>query len=297
MSGPRLPPQSRRSRTSSPACPARSPSSSVARAPTATHRPDSDWDLGVYYRGSGDRSTPRTSARLGHPGQVSELGEWGPIVNGGAWLEIDGTPIDVLFRDLDTVERWLREARRGRFEVLSQNGYVVGAPTYSPSASSRSAVRSSASCRARASPTPSRRRRPSAGTDGAAVALMFAEIHARAPDAVCCAGMLVQAVLCAGHARLAARREWVLNEKGLVHRAGLEALSACSPRRVPRATSSPPPSRRSARPSAFHRSRRADPPRRSPTGPWPLRRHAGRARRSGSGPRPAGPRTRRPRAA
>ena len=40
-------------------------------------------------------------------------------------------------------------------------------------------------------------------------------------DSVCCAGMLAQAVLAAAHARLAGRREWVLNEKRLVERAGL----------------------------------------------------------------------------
>ena len=95
----------------------------------ATHRPDSDWDLGVYYRGALD---PGAVRRLGHSGYVSELGEWGPIMNGGAWLTVEETPIDVLFRDLDVVERWLADAERGRYEVLVQNGYVVGAPTYVP---------------------------------------------------------------------------------------------------------------------------------------------------------------------
>jgi predicted nucleotidyltransferase len=99
---------------------------------TATHRPDSDWDLGVYYRGSQRPLDPGEVRRLGYAGHVSELSQWGPVVNGGAWLTVDGTPVDVLFRDLDTVERWLAEAREGRFEVLSQNGHVVGAPTYLP---------------------------------------------------------------------------------------------------------------------------------------------------------------------
>jgi predicted nucleotidyltransferase len=67
---------------------------------TATHRPDSDWDLGVYYRGSQRPLDPADLRRLGYTGHVSELGEWGPIVNGGAWLTIDSTPVDVLFRDL-----------------------------------------------------------------------------------------------------------------------------------------------------------------------------------------------------
>src|SRR5688500_10333009 len=99
---------------------------------TATHRPDSDWDLGVYYRG--ERRPPGSDdvRRLRHPGHASGAGEWGPVVNGGAWLTLDGTPVDVLFRDRDTVESRLSEAQEGRFEVLSQNGYIVGAPTYLP---------------------------------------------------------------------------------------------------------------------------------------------------------------------
>jgi hypothetical protein len=36
--------------------------------------------------------------------------------------------------------------------------------------------------------------------------------------------MLVDATLCAAHARLTARREWARNEKRLVERAGLDAV-------------------------------------------------------------------------
>ena len=193
---------------------------------TATHRPDSDWDLGVYYRASQRPLDPGDVRRLGQRGHVSELGEWGPIVNGGAWLTVDDTPVDVLYRDLDTVEVWLGEAQEGRFEVLSQNGYIAGAPTYLP-------VGELALCRPIAGELP----RPgfpeplaaSAATrwgGRAQVSLMFAQAHADAGDVVPCAGMLAQATLCMAHARLAARREWVLNEKRLVRRAGLEDLEA-----------------------------------------------------------------------
>jgi predicted nucleotidyltransferase len=193
---------------------------------TATHRSDSDWDLGLYYRGSEQPLDPDDVRRLGHTGHVSELGEWGPIVNGGAWLSIDGTPVDVLFRDLDLIENWLAEAHHGRYSVLSQNGYIVGAPTYLP-------VGELAICRPIAGHVP-RPDFPAALAATAAprwegrarVCLMFARSHAAAPDPVCCAGMLAQAVLCVAHARLAARREWVLNEKRLVHRAGLDDAQA-----------------------------------------------------------------------
>ncbi len=198
----------------------------VGSRATATHRPDSDWDIGVYYRSSQRLLDPEDVRRLGYAGHVSELGEWGPIVNGGAWLTVGGTPVDVLFRDLDTVERWLAEARQGRFEVLSQNGHIVGAPTYLP-------VGELALCRPIAGEVP----RPGfpgplAATAAerwrgrARVSLMFAQGHASGGDAVCCAGMLAGAVLCVAHARLAGRREWVLNEKRLVQRAGLDEAQA-----------------------------------------------------------------------
>ena len=188
---------------------------------TGTHRPDSDWDLGVYYRDSLD---PEAVRALGHPGYVSDLGEWGPIVNGGAWLTVDGIAIDVLFRDLGVVERWLDEAERGRFEVLLQNGYIVGAPTYV-------AVGELAINRPLSGELP-RPEYPEPLADAAverwrgraSVSLMFARMHAGAADRVCCAGMLAGAVLCEAHARLAARGEWVLNEKRLVERAGLDEV-------------------------------------------------------------------------
>jgi predicted nucleotidyltransferase len=191
-----------------------------------TNRPNSDWDLGLYYRSSQRRIDPADVRRLGHDGHVSALGEWGPIVNGGAWLTIAQTPVDILFRDLDTVEAWLREACEGRFEVLTQHGYIVGAPTYLP-------VGELAICR----PLAGELARPSfpAALAGAAashwrgragVSLMFAEGYARLADAVCCGAMLADATLCTAHARLAERREWVLNEKGLVHRAGLDQVGS-----------------------------------------------------------------------
>jgi predicted nucleotidyltransferase len=193
---------------------------------SGTHRPDSDWDLGLYYRGSRRSLDPDDLRRLGHQGYVSGLGEWGPIMHGGAWLTLDDTPVDVLFRDLDTVEHWLDEARQGRFEVLSQNGYVVGAPTYVP-------VGELALCQPIAGELPRpgfpdalATTAPERWQGRAAVALMFAQNHARTADAVCCVGMLAQAALCSAHARLAERHEWMLNEKALVHRAGLDEVQA-----------------------------------------------------------------------
>jgi hypothetical protein len=59
-----------------------------------------DRDLGVYYRKSRRMIDPGDVRRLSHDGQVSVVGEWGPIVNGGAWLTVADIRVDVLFRDL-----------------------------------------------------------------------------------------------------------------------------------------------------------------------------------------------------
>ena len=58
-----------------------------------TARPDSDWDLAVYYREGFD---PASLRALGWPGTVSELGGWGGgVFNGGGWLEVDGRRVDM----------------------------------------------------------------------------------------------------------------------------------------------------------------------------------------------------------
>ncbi|MFC7471759.1 nucleotidyltransferase domain-containing protein [Actinomadura keratinilytica] len=93
-----------------------------------THRPDSDWDLGVYYRGTPDlgRLAALASAAQGSPVEVAGPGGWGPWVNGGAWLRVDGVPVDWILRDLDRVERVWQECREGRYEVGVQAGHPLG---------------------------------------------------------------------------------------------------------------------------------------------------------------------------
>src|SRR5688500_16620167 len=77
-----------------------------------THRPDSDWDVGVYSRGSIDTDAIRG---IGWAGQVFEPGDWGGgVFNGGAWLEVDGRRVDLIYRDLDDVEQRCADAEAGR---------------------------------------------------------------------------------------------------------------------------------------------------------------------------------------
>ncbi|MFF1908695.1 nucleotidyltransferase domain-containing protein [Kitasatospora sp. NPDC058218] len=88
------------------------------------HRPDSDWDLGIYYRGGLDLDALRD---LAGPGvEVAGPGGWGPWVDGGAWLTVDGVAVDWILRDLDRVERIWADCRAGRYEVGVQAGHPLG---------------------------------------------------------------------------------------------------------------------------------------------------------------------------
>src|SRR5262245_46812770 len=88
-----------------------------------TARDDSDWDFGLYSRTPIDPDDVRA---LGFRGHVFAPNEWGVVPNGGAWLEIDGVRVDLVYRDLATVEAWTRDAEGGRFRLFREVGYVAG---------------------------------------------------------------------------------------------------------------------------------------------------------------------------
>src|ERR1700761_9569695 len=93
-----------------------------------THRPDSDWDFSVYYRGPFD---PQALRDVGWAGEVSEVGGWGGgVFNGGAWLVVDGRKVDVHYRDLAVVEEQIAAAREGRFSIEPLLFHLAGIPSY-----------------------------------------------------------------------------------------------------------------------------------------------------------------------
>ncbi|MFD5425994.1 DUF4037 domain-containing protein [Streptomyces sp. NPDC127084] len=98
------------------------------------HRPDSDWDLGLYYRGTPDMAALAALAAdcTGGPVEVTGPGGWGPWVNGGTWLTVDGARVDWILRDLDRVESVWADCRTGRYEVGVQAGHPLGfwSPAY-----------------------------------------------------------------------------------------------------------------------------------------------------------------------
>ncbi|WP_285513238.1 nucleotidyltransferase domain-containing protein [Streptomyces sp. NBRC 14336] len=186
-----------------------------------TARPDSDWDLAVYYRGDFD---PDDLRALGWEGEVSEIGGWGGgVFNGGAWLTVEGRRVDVHYRDLDVVGHELAEAEQGRFRVEPLLFHLAGIPTYLIVAElAINQVLRGELPRPEGYPERLRRTAFARWRDTARLTLAYAAAHhAPAGRRTELAGAVATAAVQTGHAVLAARGEWVTNEKRLLERAGL----------------------------------------------------------------------------
>src|SRR5215213_1914721 len=89
-----------------------------------THTASSDVDLGIYY----DPDSPLDVSALRkvatglddeHRADViTEIGGWGPWINGGGWLKIQSYPVDFLYRDLRTVGAVIDDCLHEKVEMF-----------------------------------------------------------------------------------------------------------------------------------------------------------------------------------
>ncbi|KAB1867696.1 nucleotidyltransferase domain-containing protein [Microbacterium algeriense] len=93
-----------------------------------THRPDSDIDLGLYVEADVDLTAIAEAASgwTGEDVEIADRGGWGPWVDSGAWLIVDGAPVDLILRDVIRVEEQCARAVRGEFAFHSQPGHPLG---------------------------------------------------------------------------------------------------------------------------------------------------------------------------
>jgi len=190
-----------------------------------THHPDSDVDLGVYYRPPLDVDGLAALARelAGPDATVTQPGDWGPWVDGGAWLSVDGVAVDWVYRDVDRVATAWRNAQDGRVTWQAQVGHPLGVLDVWYAAEIALGV-------VLADPTGELTRlRTAAGRYPEALA---ATLVARLPEAgftlaiarkaihrgdvTYVAGCLFRALGVCAHALHAHARRWVTNEKGLI---------------------------------------------------------------------------------
>lgn len=189
---------------------------------TGEHTPDSDWDIGVYYERRLDTDAIRA---WGWPGQVFEPGDWAGYMDGGAWLHngdgVGAAKVDLIYRNIVTVDKWLDEAAEGRWEIERVPAYLAGMPSYALAAELALGRKLSGTV-----PSPEFGDALAESADRrwrweADFALEQARQHLARGDQAMVRGQVVYALLALGHARLAGRKTWIRNEKGLLDKAEL----------------------------------------------------------------------------
>lgn len=102
-----------------------------------TARQGSDIDLGVYYYEGRPFSLEAVRALAARRNDlpepvVTDFFEWGPWVNGGAWLVVRGQRVDLLWRSIEHVERVIEAAERGQVDwhFEQQPPYGYASPMY-----------------------------------------------------------------------------------------------------------------------------------------------------------------------
>ena len=100
-------------------------------------QPESDIDLGLFYSEAAPfsiQSVRELAEAVNDSAEpvVTNFYEWGPWVNGGAWLTIRGQRVDFIYRNLEHVERVIAEAEAGRYELhyLQQPPFGFFSGTY-----------------------------------------------------------------------------------------------------------------------------------------------------------------------
>lgn len=197
-------------------------------------QPGSDVDLGLYYRRPLDveglqlLAEALAEARSG-PGRprVTRPGEWGPWVDGGGWLTIEGMAVDWIYRELDRVQQSWALAQEGVFSFHFQVGHPLGVPDFAYAGEVALGVVLAdpsgelTGLKEQLAGYPPELARAVVGRlDEAEFVLGALEKSADRGDVAFVAGSLFRVVGLCAHTIHAKAGRWVISEKGLVEAAG-----------------------------------------------------------------------------
>ncbi|MCM3626987.1 nucleotidyltransferase domain-containing protein [Paenibacillus glycanilyticus] len=97
-----------------------------------TETPGSDIDIGIYYDSETGLDIPGLAQAASlmddehRRNIVTELGGWGPWINGGGWLNVNQTPVDFLYRDQKKVSQVIEQCIAGDVTIDYQTGHPHG---------------------------------------------------------------------------------------------------------------------------------------------------------------------------
>lgn len=199
--------------------------------------PTSDLDVGLYYHPSAPIDIAALTEAVTllddapRPDLVTPIGGWGPWINGGGWLHIQGQAVDLLYRDLERVTQVCAACVSGQVDMVYQPGHPHGfvsaiyageiavcQPLWDPAGVV-------AALKARVLPYPPALQRALLDKFGweMTFALETARKAAVRGDVAYVAGCCFRCAACLMQVLFALNGEYLLNEKGAVQRA--EGLS------------------------------------------------------------------------
>ncbi len=199
-----------------------------------SHHAASDYDIGLYYEGNLDIAALEEVARslsgesrsykaeAPDAPMMTTIGGWGPWVNGGGWLTIDGEPVDILYRDAARAEHVIAECRKGRFECAYHYGHphafvsTIYAGEIATCRPLHDPHRFVAACKAALDPYPEALRTAAIArfADEARFFLAVAQKAAAKGDVTYVTGCVFRAASCLLQVLFALNRQWLINEKG-----------------------------------------------------------------------------------
>lgn len=191
----------------------------------------SDTDLGLYYDPKDPFAVPSLDQVVARhdnrkdSGLVTSIGGWGPWINGGGWLRIDGAAADFLYRDTAKVESVVDSCIRGSVEVAYQPGHPFGflSSIYAGEISICQTLWDPtgwvASCKKRLIDYPEALRRELVRRFGfeAGFSVLISEKPVWRADVTYVAGCVFRAITCLLVVLFALNREPWLNEKGALN--------------------------------------------------------------------------------
>ena len=192
-----------------------------------TQHPQSDIDIGIYYRESSPFSidaicqVARSLSNDGAP-VVTDFYEWGPWVNGGAWISAQAGKVDFLYRNIDQVARTIDRAQQGIYEhdYNQQPTFGFYSVTYLgetevciPLVDPQGWI---AGLKSKVEQYPPKLKSAVVTTElwSAEFALSFAEAHARRGDVYNTVGCLTRICGCLTQALFALNETYFMNDKG-----------------------------------------------------------------------------------
>jgi hypothetical protein len=200
-------------------------------------KPNSDIDLAMYYHPEKPLNIGQLRAladelenadptlKLYEDRGPTELGGWGPFINGGAWLEIRGQRVDWLYSNIPQVQQAISDAVVGKSVLYHQPGHPHGFHTHMFAAQVQvaKALYDPAGVFAKLKeqvleyPPKLQASLIQGFSWQAGFALAVAEKSAKRGETFYVAGCLFEAAACLVQVLFALNRQFFLNEKGSVH--------------------------------------------------------------------------------